>query len=177
MKRKYCLIREPHDLDVGSFVYVVWAGSSLRESERLALVEEFCKDCGWYFKQWSPLVDSAITMRTKFVRLDGCLTATPFRMISMSIEECYQTIIDDNWKFIEAHAIPTPQEIRMRFGRTTEYLSSYHHCKCITKCHPSGRNNLSLRNCSDGAGVALVSCGIVLIFVLDAIVSHFLLMF
>lgn len=175
MKRKYCLIREPHDLDVGSFVYVIWVGSSLRESERLALVEEFCKDCGWYFKRWSVMVDSAITMRTRLVRLDGCLTATPFRMIQMSIEECYQTIIDDNWKFIEAHADMTPQEIRMRFGQTPAYLNSYHHCKCITSCHPSNDKYLSHRKLSEGARVAMLSLAIVLLLVLDAIVSRFLI--
>lgn len=175
MKRKYCLIREPHDLDIGSFVYVIWVGSSLRESERLALVEEFCKDCGWYFKRWSVMVDSAITMRTRLVRLDGCLTATPFRMVQMSIDECYQTIIDDNWKFIEAHADMTPQEIRMRFGQTPAYLSSYHHCRCITSCHPSNDKYLSRRKLSEGARVAMLSLAIVLLVVLDAIVSRYLL--
>ena len=175
MKRKYCLVRHGGDLDCNSFVYVVWVGSSLRESMCLALVEEFCKDIGWYFKRWSPAVDSALKIRTKLIRLDGTLSCSPYQMIDLSIKECYQTIIDDSWASLESRHTMTPQETRMRFGHTPRYLLNFHRKSCITSCPPSGRKYLSHGKSKAFYELTPYVAGIVLLIVLDELISTHIL--
>lgn len=171
MKRKYCLVRTNGELSVNSFVYVVWAGSSLRESVTLTLVEEFCKDCGWYFKRWSPEVDTALMIRSKLVRVDGSRGVTPYQMISMSIQQCYDTIIDDSWLALEASHVMTPQETFWRFRNVPDFLKAYNARGRNTTCPPYRRKYLSRRNTGAFYGLCKPVAIIVFLIVLDAIVS------
>lgn len=171
MKCKYCLIRCEGELDVSSVVYVVWVGSSLRESCLLPLVEEFCKDCGWYFKRWSTTVDSALELRTKMSRVDGNRTATPYRMQSVSLETIYQTIIDDSWASLERSFVMTPQEKFMRFRNDPHFIMAMNSSKRITPCSPSKSKYLSLRKRCERHPLATAVAGIVLIILADTIVS------
>ena len=171
MKCKYCLIRCEGELGVSSIVYVVWVGSSLRESCLLPLVEEFCKDCGWYFKRWSAQVDSALELRTKMSRVDGNRTATPYRMQSVNLETIYQTIIDDNWASLERSFVMTPQEKFMRFRNDPHYLMAMNNSKRITSCSPFQSKYLSLRKRCERHPLATAIAGIVLIILADTIVS------
>ena len=174
MKRKYCLIRLGGDLNVGSFVYVVWAGSSLRESTLLALVEEFCKDVGWYFKLWSPTVDSALEKRSKLSRVDGTRTATPYQMISLSIQKCYDAIIDDSFSSIEANHVMKPQETFMRFRNVPAYIMAMNAKQRNTTRPPLRSKYLSHRKLSGFYSLVPAVAALVMLFLLDALVSHIL---
>lgn len=171
MRRKYCLIRCDGDLNVSSVVYVVWVGSSLRDACLLPLVEEFCKDCGWYFKRWSATVDVTLEMRTKMSRIDGNRTAPPYRMQSVSLAAIYQTIIDDSWVSLERSFIMSPQEKFMRFRNDPHYLMAMNNSKRITPCSPSKSKYLSLRKRCKRHPLATALAGIVLIILADAFVS------
>lgn len=175
MKRKYCLVRYGGDLGIGSFVYVVWVGSSLRESVLLSLVEEFCKDCGWYFKQWCAAVDSALQQRTKLTRVDGTRSATPYQMIQLNIQQCYDTIIDDSWSTLEANRVMTPQEKFMRFRRDPNFLMAMNNKKRNTTCPPFRRKYLSHRKQSEAIQAVCGIVSIILLIVADAIVSSLIL--
>lgn len=171
MKCKYCLIRCEGELGVSSVVYVVWVGSSLRESCLLPLVEEFCKDCGWYFKRWSAQVDSALELRTKMSRVDGNRTAPPYRMLSVNLATIYQTIIDDSWATLERSFVMTPQEKFMRFRNDPDYVMSMNSSKRITPCSPSKSKYLSLRKRCERHPLATAIAGIVLLILADTFVS------
>lgn len=175
MKRKYCLIRSNDDLCPGSIVFVVWVGSSLRESAKLALVQEFCKDVGWYFKKWSPVVDSVLIQRTKSMRVDGNKTANPFTMMEISISTCYQTIIDDSWLALESSFVMTPQETFMRFRNDPKFLLSMNLKKRTTSCSPSTRKYLSPGKRAFVREFVFPCVLLILLIVLDAIVSGFVL--
>lgn len=172
MKRKYCLIRNDGDLSPSKFIFVVWVGSSLRESTLLALVEEFCKDCGWYFKRWSATVDSAIEKRCRLIKADGNKTAPPFTMMDIGIEKCYRTIIDDSWIQLEKSFAMSKQETFMRFRYNPLFLLRYHRRNCITQCSPSERKYLSRRQRDVISGFAVPMVVIVFLIVLDSIVSN-----
>lgn len=175
MKRKYCLVRLNGDLGVGSFVYVIWVGSSLRESTLLALVEEFCKDCGWYFKRWSREVDSALELRSKISRSDGTRCVKPYQMISLSIRECYEAIIDDSWASIEANHTMSPQETFMRFRLHPDFLRAMNVKQRTTSCPPSRRKYLSPRKSRAFYELTPAIVAIVLLIVLDQLVSTHIL--
>ena len=174
MKRKYCLIRNNGDSSPSRFIFVVWVGSSLRETTMLALVEEFCKDCGWYFKRWSSTVDSAIMNRSRLIRTDGNKTAPVFSMIQLGIEQCYQTIIDDSWIALEKSFVMSPQETMLRHRFNPLYLLRHHRRNCHTTCSPSKRKYLSQGQRDVISGFAVPMVAIVLLIVLDVLVTNLL---
>lgn len=173
MKRKFCLVREPGTLKCGSTVYVVWVGSSLRESTYFSLVQEFCKDVGWYFKQWSDEVDSALELRARYSRTDGTQHVSPLRFISISIWVCYQTIIDDSWAKLEEQATMSHHERLFRFRRDTNNLLQLHHISRDTLRQPIKRKHLSHTYKAGLHHVGALCLGAAMLFILDAIVSFF----
>lgn len=175
MKHKYCLIRNDGDMGSRPFVYVVWVGSSLRESASLALVEEFCRDCGWYFKRWSPVVDSALDLRFRKMRVDGNVTAKPYQMITLNIQQCYQTIIDDSFAALEANYSMSQFELWQRFRNTIQYYTTMNRRIRNTSCPPSGSKYLSHKKWSDCKQAAVMATCIVILIMLDALVSSYLL--
>lgn len=175
MRRKYCLVRTDGELNASSVVYVVWVGSSLRESFYLPLVEEFCKDCGWYFKMWSATVDSALELRTKLTRVDGNRTAPPYRMLSVNLTTIYQTIIDDSWSALERSIVMTPQEKYMRFRNDPHFLMAMNNSKRITPCSPYKSKYLSLRKGCERHPLATAIAGIALLIIADSLVSAHIL--
>lgn len=174
MKEKYCLVRTDAPLGVNSFVYQVWVGSTDPELQKLLLVQEYCKDVGWYFKKWSRNVDSALEKRSKLTRVDGTRCVTPYRMIRITIKECYQHIIDDSFSALESNSVMTPQETAWRFRYNPAFLQRKHAQKCNTPCPPQRRKYLSH---SQGKGFYNVGLNLtlaILLLILDAIVTNIL---
>ena len=175
MKHKYCLIRLYGEREISPFVYVVWVGSSLRESTSLALVEEYCKDCGWYFKRWSANVDSALEFRFKMARVDGTKTAKQYQTIQLSIQQCYQTIIDDSFAMLEANYTMTQFELWQRFRNTIQYHTTMNARLRNTSCPPSRRKYLSPRRSRAFYELAPAVAAIVLLIVLDQLICTHIL--
>ena len=172
MKRKFCLVRTRGCLRPDDCVFVVWVGSSLRESAFLSLVEEYCKDVGWYFKLWSAEVDSQLDEWSKqWRRIDG-QTVRPYTMMAITINVCYQTIIDDTWCELINHRVMSPQETFLRFRSDPEYLRRLHARKRNTACQPYRRKYLSQRNQQAFYNVGASLTFALFLLILDAIVTH-----
>ena len=171
MKEKYCLVRTDAPLGVNSFVYQVWVGSTDPELQKLLLVQEYCKDVGWYFKKWSWKVDSALEKRSKLTRVDGTRCVTPYRMISINIKDCYQHIIDDSFSALESRSVMTPQEKEWRFRYNPAFLLRKHAQKRNTPCPPQRRKYLSHGQGKGFYDVGLTLTLAILLLILDAIVT------
>lgn len=172
MKHKFCLIRLDGKLDVGNFVYVVWVGSSDTDFEKLCLVQEFCKDVGWYFKRWSATVDSALQKRSKLSRTDGTKAVTPYSMIQLNISQCYDAILNDSFAALEANHVMTPQETAWRFRNSIPFISRLNGVSCNTTCPPSRRKYLSHRGGKAFYNVGYSLTLAILLIILDAIISN-----
>lgn len=172
MKRKFCLVRTRGCLRPDDCVFVVWVGSSLRESAFLSLVEEYCNDVGWYFKLWSAEVDSQLEEWSKqWRRIDG-QAVQPYTMMAITINVCYQTIIDDSWCELINHRVMSPQETFLRFRSDPEYLRRLHARKRNTTCQPYRRKYLSQQNQQAFYNVGACLTLALFLLILDAIVTH-----
>lgn len=172
MKSKYCFLRSSGLSSPEDFVYVVWVGSSLRELAIKSLVEEYARDCGLYFKRWSLLVDSDIDKASSRYRTDANGLGFAFRRISVSIQELSNLIVDDSFDAMEKAYTMTESEKWCRFRNSIEYVSAINRSIVIQHASPSLRKYLSLAKKSQR--VRLVACfiGMMMIFALDALVSH-----
>lgn len=115
--------------------------------------------------------------RTHYSRVDGTRCVPVYQSISINIEKCYQTIIDDSWNSLEANRTMTPQETFMRFRRDPQFLQSFNRKNRITTCSPSRRKNLSSARLASWYDLTAPIAIIVIIMVLDSLVSNYLLTF
>lgn len=172
MKSKYCFLRSSGLNSPEDFVYVVWVGSSLRELAIKSLVEEYARDCGLYFKRWSPQVDSDIDKASSRYLTDANALGFAFRSISISIQELSNLIVDDSFDAMEKAYTMSQSEKWCRFRNSIEYVSSLNHSFVIQNASPSPRKYLSLAKKSQRVRVVACFIGIVILFALDALVSH-----
>lgn len=170
MKSKYCFIQTKGLLGPEMFIYVVWAGSSLRESAKLSLVEEYCRDQGFYFKKWGDVVDSALDEVRKSVGKGANGGRFAFKMISVTIHELYNLIIDDSFGAIEKNYCETQAGIRFMFGDTIRYHEAMNQQNVIQRANPLRRKNLSSEKLTDGKKFVACMAGILAIMTLDAVV-------
>lgn len=172
MKSKYCFLRSSGLNSPEDFVYVVWVGSSLRELAILSLVEEYARDTGLYFKRWSPDVDSHIDKARSRYKTNANGFGFAFRTISVTIKELSKLIVDDSFGALEKAYTMTESEKWCRFHNSIEYAAAVNHSNVIRNASPSLRQYLSLAK--KGQRVKAVACfiGIMMIFALDALVSH-----
>lgn len=172
MKSKYCFLRSGGLNSPEDFIYIVWVGSSLRELAIKSLVEEYARDCGLYFKRWSLLVDSDIDKASSRYKADGNGLGFAFRTISISIQELSNLIVDDSFDALEKAYTMSDAEKWCRFHNSIEYVSAVNRSNVIQNASPSLRKYLSLAKKSQRVRVVACFIGMMMIFALDALVSH-----
>lgn len=172
MKSKYCFLRSSGLTSPEDFVYVVWVGSSLRELAIKSLVEEYTRDCGLYFKRWSPQVDSDIDKARSRFKTDGNGLGFSFRSISISIKVLSNLIVDDSFNAMEKAYTMSESEKWCRFRNSIEYIAAVNRSNVLQNASPSLRKYLSLAKKSQRVQAVACFIGILMIFALDALVSH-----
>lgn len=97
----YYFVREMGRATRKSVIYRVKVGTSDREQVKYALVREFCRDCGHYFRIVSDCSDQAIRNLEKRL-FPGCrFMVSPMARVTVSISQLYQLIIDDSFAWFE----------------------------------------------------------------------------
>lgn len=172
MKSKYCFLRSGGLNSPEDFIYIVWVGSSLRELAIKSLVEEYARDCGLYFKRWSLLVDSDIDKASSRYKADGNGLGFAFRTISISIQELSNLIVDDSFGALEKAYTMSDSEKWCRFHNSIEYAAAVNRSNVIQNASPSLRQYLSLAKKSQRVMAVACFIGMMMIFALDALVSH-----
>ena len=172
MKSKYCFLQSSGLSSPDDFIYVVWVGSSLRESAIKSLVEEYARDAGLYFKRWSPVVDSDIDKAKSRFTTDANGLGFAFRTISVSIKELSNLIVDDSFGALEKAYTMSESEKWCRFHNSIEYAAAVNHSNVIQNASPSLRKYLSLAKKSQRVKAVACFVGMMIIFALDALVSH-----
>ena len=143
MKSKYCFIRNLTNLDVGSFIFIVWVGSSLRELTQLSRVEEQCKSKGFYLERWTNLVNSRIEkISAKFVK-NGYAIACPFRYASITLSELSSMILDNSFDSFESSIEMTAAEKWYRYHHDLDFIQSQNRISVLRHAYPHERKYLS----------------------------------
>lgn len=143
MKSKYCFIRNIANLDVGSFIYLVWVGSSLRELTLLSKVEELCKSKGFYFMRWSCLVHSRIDTISGRFQKNGYAIACPFHYASITLSELSSMILDNSFESFESSIEMTAAEKWYRYHHNLDFIQSQNRISVLRHAYPHERKYLS----------------------------------
>lgn len=167
MVHYYYFFRDLSNASAGSVIYSVKVGECEKDQVKLALVQEFCKDCGYYFKPVSTTSDAAVKQLEKKLFPVSSLYSSPMKRTTVTIQALYQLIMDDTFVFFERSlAAPRGNFLFSVFQRTknlpTSKIKKFH-----TSCPSKQRKHLKYRN-AEGMNSFLIGSAIVLIIFLIA---------
>lgn len=178
MKSKFCFIRKPQGLHPGDFVYHVYVGSSGRELTKLALIREFCKDCGLYLKKWSADVDTTLSLAAQSWRSKDATLTRPFKSCRVNVHELYELIINDSFDAYEANHIDSHFSIWLSHHENPVFVAAENkknlkqscsnpHSEVLLRAHLPRRKNLSYGELTPSIQVACYFGFILLMFMVE----------
>lgn len=167
MVHYYYFFRDLSKASTDSVIYSVKVGENEKDQVKLALVKEFCKDCGFYFKPVSTTSDAAVKKLEKRLFPASSLYSSPMKRATVTIRDLYQLIMDDTFIFFERSlSAPRGNFLFSVFQRTknlpTSKIQNFH------KSRPSKqRKYLKLGNAEDLNSFLIGSVIVLIIFLLS----------
>lgn len=161
MKRDYYFIRVPGKFNPDDVVYKVSAGCSTKEQTKLALIKEYCKDCGLYFAEVSTKSDAAVEKLAESLFHKGFVSKMFLRMRCISVSECYRRIIDDSFSSFEENSPESHSYLHQLTTFSYHFLPSNSRRKAKKDCHSVPRKYLS-QNKEMSVQDAMFSFGLIL---------------
>ncbi len=168
MVHYFYFVREMHAPTRETIVYHVRVGSSDREQVKFALVNEYCRDCGFYFKRVSDVSDSAVRQLEKRLFAGSAFFISPLRRASVTISELYTLIIDD--AFIQFEASYTERKGSFNFRCLIDplFYARTHQKKSLQVLPPPSRKYLKSGHAADLNSFLIGSAIVTIIFLIAA---------
>lgn len=123
MKKIYVFVHVVGKFSPSDVVYHVHVGESERDCALLALIKEYCQDCGFYLRERGRDTDIMTDNLAKSVFPDAMIPRLHLRFVSISVSECYRRIINDSWSDIEASSVRTKSYFHI-LSRTSDNIYS-----------------------------------------------------
>lgn len=101
MKNYYVFVRNLGSFTHDSVVYTVTVGQSRRELVKLALVQEYVRDCGLYFHKRSDTTDRTLENLANGLFKGSSFASLHLRRVQVTISRLYELIIDDSFTEFE----------------------------------------------------------------------------
>lgn len=120
MKSYYYFVRDMSCPSRQTIIYHVAVGTSDREQVKFALVREYCRDCGLFFRPVSKSSDIAVSNLVKSLFPGSSWFVSPLRHATISITELYALIVDDSFASFEASF--TEKKGSYNFRRSINYV-------------------------------------------------------
>lgn len=95
MTHYYYFVRNLNAFGTDDVVFLVRVGESQREQIKLALLQEYCRDCGFYLRIRGEESDKAIGMLRDSVYKGWLYLFSPLKVAQLSISELYRMIVDN----------------------------------------------------------------------------------
>lgn len=172
MKSYYYFVRRPSGFSRKDVVYKVYAGKEREEQVLLALVQEYCKDCGLYFQVVSDVSDNTVRMLARSIFGSSIFALNMMRMKTISIGECYSRIVSDCWSDIEDSMIESTAFFHHLDCYGVRFNNSSSLFKRKKSCPPVQRKNLSQDN-QEQLQVAMIGFGLILaVFLIAAKIEN-----
>lgn len=143
MKTYYYYVQMAGKMTPGQIVFKVAVGKSLREQTKAALIEQYAKDCGYYFHVVSEQSDNALRLMSKGIIPKKAFFVSPYRIVYINVEKLYKKIMDGSLTFFSENLPMTQTEKRFKLYLDSEVLREINNQSCNTLRLPQRRKNLS----------------------------------
>lgn len=167
MKSYFVFVRNMSQFDRDSVVYDVTVGASDRDQVMFALVQEFVRDCGIFFKRRDLTTSTTIANLAKSLFPGSALPSLHLRRAKVSIAQLYNLIIESGFDAYESKLKQPQGTFRLLCSLDYKTISPTLPCNTKRTAIPSSRKNLK----SEGRQDALQACigfGLILIAFLCA---------
>lgn len=166
MTHYYYFVRKLNDFGIDDVVFLVRVGESQREQTKLALLQEYCKDCGFYLRIRGDESDKAIGMLRESVYKGWHYLFSPLKVAQLSISELYRMIIDDTIEFYEKSLVQTRFTHNFRRKIDPNFLFSQNRKKNVIRPAIGKRKYLKSGQGVDAFGAVFGFALIIAVFLL-----------
>lgn len=143
MKTYYYFVLMAGRMMPGQIVFKVAVGKSLREQTKAALIEQYAKDCGFYFHVVSEQADNALRLMSKGIMPKKAYFVSPYRIVYINVEKLYKKIMDGTLTLFSENLPMTQTEKRFKLYLNKEVQREINNQSCNTHRLPQKRKNLS----------------------------------
>lgn len=168
MSHYYYFVRNLNSFGVDDVVFLVRVGESQREQIKLALLREYCKDCGFYLRIRGEESDKAIQMLRGSVYKSWHYLFSPLKVANLSISQLYRLIIDGNIEAYEKSLNQTRFSYNFRRKIDPNFLFSQFSKKNVIRPATGTRKNLKPGERIDAYGAVFGFALILAIFLFAA---------
>lgn len=168
MSHYYYFVRKLNSFGVDDVVFLVRVGESQREQVKLALLREYCKDCGFYFSIRGEESDKAIELLRESVYKGWNYLFSPLKVANLSISQLYGLIIDDSIESYEKSLLQTRFSYNFRKKIDPNFLFSQNSKKNVIRPATGIRKNLKSGERIDAFGAFFGFALILAIFLFAA---------
>lgn len=168
MSHYYYFVRNLSTFGVDDVVFLVRVGESQREQIILALLREYCKDCGFYLRIRGVESDKAIELLRESVYKGWRYLFSPLKVTNLSISQLYRLIIDGNIEAYEKSLVQTRFSYNFRSKIDPNFLFSQFSKKNVIRTATGTRKNLKSEQGIDAFGAVFGFALILAIFLFAA---------
>lgn len=168
MTHYYYFVRNLNSFGIDDVVFLVRVGESQREQVKLALLREYCRDCGFYLRIRDEESDKAINMLRDSVYKGWHYLFSPLKVANLSISELYRMIIDDTIESYEKTLVQTRFSYNFRRKIDPNFLFSQKSQKIVKGPAIGKRKYLKSRQGVDAYGAVFGFALILAVFLLAA---------
>lgn len=172
MKSIYYFCTDAEKFTCETVVFRVFIGTSKREQIRKSLLESYCADCGYFFRQRDDDSDFWLKTLSRDLRPDSNAPELYVKSASINVCTLYRLIIDGELSAYSAKVCHTIGRHKILNLCDAKYFAEHIGSVSPTSAFSLRRKYLShgMMRESDKAVFAIV--GVLLLFILDAIVSN-----
>lgn len=168
MSHFYYFVRNLNSFGMDDVVFLVRVGDSQREQIKLALLREYCKDCGFYLRIRGEESDKAIDMLRGSVYKGWNYLFSPLKVAPLSISQLYRLILDDSIGAYEKSLVQTRFSYNFRRKIDPNFLFSQYSKKNVIRPATGTRKNLKSGQGIDAFGAVFGFALILAVFLLAA---------
>lgn len=168
MSHYYYFVRNLSSFGVDDVVFLIRVGESQREQIKLALLREYCKDCGFYLRIRGEESDKAIEMLRGSVYKGWNYLFSPLKVAQLSISQLYRLILDDSIGAYEKSLVQTQFSYNFRRKIDPNFLFSQYSKKNVIRPATGTRKNLKSGQGIDAFGAVFGFALILAIFLFAA---------
>lgn len=168
MSHYYYFVRNLNNFGINDVVFLVRVGDSQREQIKLALLREYCKDCGFYLRIRGEESDKAIEMLRGSVYKGWNYLFSPLKVAQLSISQLYRLILDDSIGAYEKSLVQTRFSYNFRRKIDPNFLFSQYSKKNVIRPATGTRKNLKSGQGIDAFGAVFGFALILAVFLLVA---------
>lgn len=171
MVKYYCFFKNVDRFRPDSTVFKVKIGQSHRDQVKRCLLENYAADCGFFFRPWDDITHSELILRSTGSWHGSLSVDVLCQTVTITVADLYKAVIDGRLDSLKPDSIYLRNRFRLLSILCPAFSVKNKSEKSPIPRQPQVRKNLSPRQEWISINAAVGMAGIVILFILGALLE------